>query len=142
MESNSHFITIGTIKAFSLKENNKYSICLINGDGEAWYSDFGKPKFNKGDTIKIEYEMSQDSKWRNIIKIELIETVKPILKPANEFKPSSISQDNARITMRESYIKDIVVALINNKDNISLEDATDVAIICFNKIVRAVAELK
>ena len=135
-------ITTGKVKAISIKPQGKYSVCLLGTDGEHWYSSFGTPKFAKGDTIKIEFQFSEDNKWRNAIRIDVIEKAPlPEAKSTSNF--TSVSQDNARITMRESYIKDIVVAILTAKGrDITLEDATTTAITCFGKIVDAVKEYK
>lgn len=136
------FITIGKVKALSIKENNKYSICLINGDGEAWFGDYGKPKAQKGDEVKIEFNITPDGQWRNIVKLDMIQMA-PQFKSAD--KLPSIAQDNASTGYRESYAKDILVALIAKfpmVDVLELQGLTNRAIEAVEQIVKGVKEIR
>jgi len=55
----------------SLKDNDRYSICLTNGEGEAWFYDFGKPKAQKGDEVRIDFTINEKGGWKNIEEIKL-----------------------------------------------------------------------
>jgi len=80
--------------------------------------------------------------FRNVSKIDMIQEAS-VFQPAN--KLTSIAQDNASTGYRESYAKDILVALIAKfpmVDVLELDGLADRAIEAVNRIVKGVKEIK
>lgn len=112
--------TQGNIQA--VKQRDKGYSVQLNSE---WYSGFGKTALNKGDTVKIEFDLSEDKQWKNIKKVEKIKGLMEAHKEAREDKTAA---------MLTSYAKDLYIAM-KQTHPINGEDAAR-AIAIWYKIIK------
>lgn len=100
----------GIIQAVKQRENG-YSVKL----NDSWYSAFGKSKVNEGDTVEIDFEVSEDGKWKNI---KFLDKLKEADKKEMQTFQKEAREDKTASALT-SYTKDIVVALIEKGGSLS-----------------------